>query len=97
MVKSLTPAVGLPFDSTSINVSIHEDNAGALILAETIPPQFTPRSKHYHIKTIWFRELINRLKIKLVQISTTEQLGNIFTKALPRAVFEYLRKKLMGW
>jgi hypothetical protein len=33
---------------------IHEDNSGALVLPKTLPPQFTPQSKHYAIKTIWF-------------------------------------------
>ncbi len=58
MVEFLGPAVGLPVDCTSMHVCIHEDNVGALILADTLPPQYTPRSKHYHIKTIWFSELI---------------------------------------
>ena len=97
MVKSLAPVVGLPFNGTTMNVSIHEDNAGALILADTLPPQYTPRSKHYHIKTIWVQEQIKKLEIKLVKIATSEQLDDIFTKPLPRVVFEYLRKKLMGW
>jgi hypothetical protein len=60
-------------------------------LADTLPPQYTPRSKHNHIKTIWFRELIKKLKIKLVKIETVEQLGDLFTKALPRVQFEYGR------
>jgi hypothetical protein len=97
MVEFLGPAVGLSVDITSMHVCIHEDNAGALFLADTLPPQYTPRSKHYHIKTIWFRELIKKLQIKLSKIDTVEQLGDIFTKALPRVQFEYLRKKLMGW
>ena len=33
-------------DLTTMKVSIHEDNADALVLAQTIPPQFTPRSKY---------------------------------------------------
>jgi hypothetical protein len=37
--------------SSTIHVTIHEDNLGDLILATTPPPQFTPRSKHYAIKT----------------------------------------------
>jgi hypothetical protein len=97
MVEFLGPAVGLPVDCTSMHVCIHEDNAGALILADTLPPQYTPRSKYYHIMTIWFRELIKKLKIKLVKVETVEQLGDLFTKALPRVQFEYLRKNLMGW
>ena len=97
MVSSLSSAVGLGSPSTTMKVSIHEDNSGALILAETLPPQFTPRSKHYAIKTIWFREEIVKRGVKLVKIDTVEQLGDMFTKGLPRATFEYLRKKLMGW
>eukprot|EP00804_Cyclotella_cryptica_P015702 CCRYP_018922-RA/>CCRYP_018922-RA protein AED:0.46 eAED:0.46 QI:0/-1/0/1/-1/0/1/0/76 len=76
-----------------MNVSIHEDNAGALVLAETLPPQFTPRSKHYAI----ICEQIVKRKIKLVKIDTVEQLGDLFTKGLTRVTFEYLRRKLLGW
>ncbi|KAL7465925.1 hypothetical protein ACHAXS_006230 [Conticribra weissflogii] len=97
MVSLLGPAVGLEVGDTTLNVSIHEDNAGALVLAETLPPQYTPRSKHYHIKTIWFREAIVKRGIKLVKIDTVEQLGDLFTKGLARITFEYLREKLMGW
>ncbi len=97
MVSLLGTKVGLPVSGATMKVSIHEDNSGALVLAETLPPQFTPRSKHYTIKTIWFREQIVQRKIKLLKIDTVEQLGDLFTKGLPRATFEYLRKKLRGW
>ena len=97
MVSLLGTKVGLPVSAATMNVSIHEDNAGALVLAETLPPQFTPRSKHYAIKTIWFREQIVLRRIRLFKIDTVEQLGDMFTKGLPRATFEYLRRKLLGW
>eukprot|EP00804_Cyclotella_cryptica_P012151 CCRYP_009839-RA/>CCRYP_009839-RA protein AED:0.45 eAED:0.45 QI:0/-1/0/1/-1/0/1/0/80 len=80
-----------------MNVSIHEDNAGALVLAETLPPQFTPRSKHYAIKTIWFREQIVLKGFRLFKMDTVEQLGDMFTKGLLRPTFEHLRCKLLGW
>ncbi len=51
-----------------------QGNTGALILAETLPPQFTPRTKHYTIKTIRFREQIVKRGIKLMKIDATEQL-----------------------
>lgn len=98
VVGEVGSAVGLTSDNIkSMHVSVHEDNAGALILAETLPPQFTPRSKYYAIKTVWFREEIAKRGIKLLKIDTKEQLGDIFTKGLPRATFEYLRMNLMGW
>ena len=80
LVSRIGPVVGLDGGGTNMNVSIHEDNAGALILAQTLPPQYTPRSKHYHIKTVWFREEIVKRGINLVKIETVEQLGDIFTR-----------------
>jgi hypothetical protein len=97
MVLSMAEATNLPVGDTTMNVSIHEDNSGALVLAQTLPPQFTPQSKYYAIKTIWFCEEIFKRGIKLNKIDTIEQLGDIFTKGLTRVVFEYLRKKIMGW
>jgi hypothetical protein len=80
-----------------MHVTIHEDNSGALILATTPPPQFTPRSKHYAIKTIWFREKIIEKKIKVVPIETRLQKGDIFTKMPSQVIFEFLRNLLQGW
>ena len=54
IVESMAPVVGLPNPKTSMHVSIHEDNVGELNLAETLLPQFTPHSKHYALKTVWF-------------------------------------------
>ncbi len=54
----MAEATNLPVGDTTMNVSIHEENPGALVLAQTLPPQFTPRSKYYAIKTIWFRKEI---------------------------------------
>ena len=97
IVTSLGDAVGLPKDLTTMHVSIHVNNAVALILTETLVPMYTPQSKHYAIKTIWFCEELVKRRIKLVKIDTVEQLGDMFTKALPNVIFEYLRSKLMGW
>ena len=97
MVQELAVAVGKSAGDLNMKVSVHEDNSGALVLAETLLPQFTPRSKYYATKTIWFREEIHKRGIKLVKIETSEQLGDIFTKGLPQATFEYLRSKIIGW
>jgi hypothetical protein len=97
MVESMSSAVGLPSPETSMHVTIHEDNAGALILAQTLPPQFTPCSKFYALKTIWFHEQIVLQGIKLLKIDTIEQLGDIFTKPLSKVTLEYLHNRLMGW
>jgi hypothetical protein len=67
-------------DSSTMHVTVHKDNSGALILATTPPPQFSPCSKHYAIKTIWFCEKIIDKKIKVAPINTHFQLGDIFSK-----------------
>jgi hypothetical protein len=66
--------VGIPAGDVNMRVSVQEDNSGALVLAETLPLQFTPHSKYYATKTIWFREEIHKWGIKLLKIDTTEQL-----------------------
>lgn len=73
MVQSLAVAEGRQTGVVNIKVSVNEDNLGALVLAKTLPPQFTPRSKYYATKTIWFRE-------EITNGESTEQLGDIFTK-----------------
>ena len=42
-VKEIGEVVGMETEKMlSMHVSIHEDHAGALVLAESIPPEFTP-------------------------------------------------------
>ena len=60
MVQSLSVSVGIPDGNVNMRVSVHEDNLGALVLAETLPPQFTPCGKYYATKTIWFWEKIHK-------------------------------------
>jgi hypothetical protein len=80
-----------------MHITIHKDNSGALILATMPPPQFTPCSKHYAFKTIWFCEKIIVKKIKVAPIKTHLQLGDIFTKMPPQVTFEFLWNLLLGW
>ena len=42
MVASVSGIIGLPKDLTFMHVPVHEDHDGALILAQTLPPQSTP-------------------------------------------------------
>ena len=73
MVHVVGTVVGLTqSENTKMHVRIHEDNAGALVLAQTLPPQFTPASEHYAVKTHWFCEKCTERKIFLKKISTIE-------------------------
>ena len=42
MVQSLAVSVKIPYGEVNMKVSVHEDNSGAFVLAETLTPQFTP-------------------------------------------------------
>jgi hypothetical protein len=100
MICSLSSSVGLSDDFIAkIHVRIHEDNVGALALANLEPGRMTPRSKHYALRYHWFRSHVadpaNRISI--VKIDSRNQLGDIFTKGLSHVTFAYLRKRLMGW
>ena len=103
LVDEIGIAVGIkkPDDkdssSSTMHVTIHEDNSGALILATTPPPQFTPRSKHCAVKTNWWSEKIIEKKINVAPIETRVQKGDIFTKMPSQVIFEFLRNLLQGW
>ena len=86
-------AVGLPTkELTSIHLSLHEDIAGALVLAETIPLQFTPWSQYYAIKTDWFCEENIKEELKCTTCIPLSNWVIFFTKVLQQPQFEYLRK-----
>ena len=96
--KELDKVVGFATeDLVAMHLSVNKENAGALVLVQTIPPQFTPRSKCYAIKMVWFHEEIHKHGIHLLKIDTFDQVGDILMKGLPRATFEYLLRKMMGW
>ena len=60
IVQSLAVAVGIPAGDANMKVSVHEDNLGALVLAEMLPPQFTWQSKYYASRRFGFvRRYIN--------------------------------------
>jgi hypothetical protein len=67
------------------------------VLAKTLPPQFTPLSKYYAIKMIWFCKEIHKRCVQLLKINTVKQLGDIFTKSLTQVMFEYLWNKIIRW
>ncbi len=69
LVYLIGESVGLTREgAVNMHVSIYEDNAGALVLANFKPPQYTPQSEHYAIKTNWSREQIITHGIEVVKI-----------------------------
>ena len=64
-----------------INIpAVMEDNNGAIKLSNN--PEFHKRTKHIDIKYQFIRELVESNKIRLIYISTKEQLADPLTKAV---------------
>jgi hypothetical protein len=91
---------GLEFTATrtlKFKATVHEDNMGALRLAQLEPGQHTPRLKFYALKLHWFRSWLKPCHIEVVYCSTIDQKANFLTKPLGPTLFEACRFLSMGW
>lgn len=68
------------------------DNNAAITVAED--PSLHQRMKHVDIRYHFLREQVNNNEIKLAYINTSNNLADIFTKALDTVKFEKFRKYL---
>ena len=98
VVLCVSRAMGIAEDVlTTFRSTVHEDNAGCLTLANMEPGRVTPRSKHYAVRTHWFRSHLIPSRIEVTKIDAAVQRADILTKPLGRQQFEAIRKLLCGW
>ena len=91
---------GLKFTTTKLltfKATVHEDNMGALRLAQLEPGRNTPRSKFYALKLHWFRSWLKPKEIEIIHCPTKDQKADYLTKALGPTMFEACRLLSMGW
>ena len=69
------------------------DNQSAIAMTKN--PVYHSRTKHIAIKHHFIREVVEDEEIQLKYIKTEEQVADIFTKALPKDKFHFLRE-MMG-
>ena len=81
----------------TFDATVHEDNQGALTLANLEPGRNTPRSKFYALKLHWFRSWLEPNNVKIKFCPTKQQKADFLNKAQPVPVFEHNRKLAMGW
>ena len=81
----------------TFKATVHEDNQGALILANLEDGRFTPRSKFYAIKLHWFRSWLKPKEIEVTFIGTLQQQADFLTKPLSPIPFQRNRSLSMGW
>jgi hypothetical protein len=58
-------------------------------------PVFHDRSKHIEIRYHYIRDMVQRGALKLLYVSTNEQVADVLTKPLSRVKFEHFRDKLV--
>ena len=75
-----------------VNYDLMIDNMSALKLIKN--PEFHQRSKHIDVKYHFVRDLYEKGEINVEYIKSEEQTADVFTKALPKPRFLYLRAKL---
>ena len=74
------------------SIQVFVDSQVAISIASNLV--FHGRTKHLKIKFYFLREIQHDGKVTLVHCKTKVQNADVLTKALPRARFEFLRKRL---
>ena len=75
--------------------TVHEDNEACLKFASV--PKMSPRTKHIAIPYHFFRSRVANGEIKIVGVTTDNQLADQFTKGLSQDKFLRDRYRLIGW
>jgi transposase InsO family protein len=81
--------------TSTILCRTHEDNASALLLANS--QHLNNRNKYLAVKLHHFWSHVKPGIIEVVKCDTKEMIADHLTKPLVREVFERLRKMMMGW
>jgi hypothetical protein len=89
--RSILWDLGVPQEAATI---LYEDNDGATSMANAGKP--TPRSRHIDIKYYAIQEWVERDLVILTRIDTSLNMGDHFTKPLPKLLFYRHRDFYMG-
>jgi hypothetical protein len=85
----------IPETNTTVICKVFEDNQGTIDIATN--HKYRHRTKHISAKYHHFREYVTNNTIKILKVSSANQLADIFTKPLHQDPFTLLRKHIMGW
>ena len=90
-------SLGFPIcpSTPRMHCRVFEDNQSCIEIATNYKTR--PRTKHLLVRLHHFRSHVVNKNILIEYINIKHQLGDIFTKGLPREQHRYLCNKLMGW
>ena len=74
------------------HVTLYCDDTSAINISKN--PVMHTKTNHIGIKYHYVRELVQDKEVKMEFVNTKEKIVDIFTKALPKDAYEYLRGKL---
>ena len=94
-LEKLERTLNIESKRPSVKCKLFEDNNNAIELAKA--PKISPRTKQNTLKYHHFREHVWKGLIKINLIDTLEQVADMFTKALPFLIFNYLTERMFGW
>ena len=74
-------------------IAMYEDNSACRSMVQS--PQVSGRNKHFELRQHYVRQQVKAGLVVLKEVSTAEQIADIFTKALARPLFEKHAAALM--
>jgi hypothetical protein len=90
-IRQLLEELGFPQEDPTV---VYNDNQACIAMTKNRTSGFSTR--HLKIQFHYIRQLVGDKEICLEYCPTDKMIADIFTKALPRPQFEYLRHKLLS-
>jgi hypothetical protein len=74
-------------------IVVHEDNKGAITIS--LNPVYNTKSKHIPMHTLRIRELVENGDVTISYTPSSENIADLFTKALPQQPFSLFSKAVL--
>ena len=101
LLQYIVQHVQLPSLPATISSTVFEDNQGCYFLAYN--QRLTPRTRYFNVKWHFFWSFVKHPRnneegwVEIKECDTKDMIADIFTKPLPREVFERHRDAMQGW
>lgn len=89
-IRGVLELLGFKLESTRL----HGDNNGSLAVSKN--PMAHQKTKHIAVRYHYVRQTITEGQVNVVKVSTTEQLADLLTKALPTNQHQILTCRVSG-